>query len=81
MLLQYLLVGILFYYIVKTSRKLIQAVRGELEAPSGRSGFDRSVSSRRPRQSGWQDGTSRSRTHRRHERWDEDIEDAEWEDL
>lgn len=75
MLLQYLLVGILFYYIVKTSRKLIQAVRGELEAPSGRSGS----SNGRPRQSGWQ--TGKSRAHPSCERREGDIEDAKWEDL
>lgn len=78
MLLKYLLVGILFYFIVKTSRNLIRAVRGELNASPRNPRFDE----RSPRD-GWQNGASShpSRTTRRSERWDADIEDAKWEDL
>lgn len=81
MLLKYLLVGILFYFIVKTSRNLIRAVRGELE-PSSRNARFRGTSSNGQRSgTGWQEKASRSGATRRRERWEEDIEDAKWEDL
>ncbi len=80
MLLKYLLIAVLFYFIVKTSRNLIRAVRGELEAPPPRTRFDRS-SNGQPRRSGWQHRASRTRATRPHERWEEDVEDAKWEDL
>lgn len=81
MLLKYLLVAALFYFIVKTSRNLIRAVRGELDGPSYGARFGHPPSDGPTRRSGWRQDTPRTRSTRPHERWEEDIEDAKWEDL
>ena len=76
MLLKYLLVAVIFYFIVKTSRNLMRAVRGELDAP------DRGTRSRRSRSSyGWHQEKSSSNPSGMRRSSEEDIEDAKWEDL
>ena len=81
MLLKYLLVVIIFYFIVKTSGNLMRALRGELDAGYRDTRFqNHSNRDRRRSSSEWTtrgaSGSSRHSTYR-----DEDIEDAEWEDL
>lgn len=81
MLLQYLLVGIIFYYIVKTSGKLMQAIRGGMgDAPHDPRFDPRSRSPRSGSEPQWRDDSGRS-ADRSSARWDDDIEDAKWEDL
>lgn len=78
MLLKYLLVGVIFYFIIKTSRNLMRAVRGELDFSQRDPRFDDPS----PRSQGWQDDTSRRGAQStRSARWKEDVEDAQWEDL
>jgi hypothetical protein len=80
MLLKYLLVVIIFYFIVKTSGNLMRAMRGELDAGYRDTQFRNPSADQRGPSSSWNtrgaQGTSRSSTY-----GDDDIEDAEWEDL
>lgn len=81
MLLKYLLVGIIFYYIVKTSGNLMQAIRGGLGGTDHDPRFDDHTRSSRDRSSTWKSGNDGRSTTGRSEQWDDDIEDAKWEDL
>lgn len=83
MLLKYLLVGIIFYYIVKTSGNLMRAIRSGAEgAPSRDPRFNaRGRSSEGRASSTWQTRSNGRAPERDDERWDGDIEDAKWEDL
>jgi hypothetical protein len=82
MLIKYLLVVIIFYFIVKTSGNLMRALRGELNGPTGDPRFQSRAEREPPRSAsgGWNtrgsNGTSRPGAYR-----DDDIEDAEWEDI
>lgn len=81
MLLKYLLVGIIFYYIVKASGNLMRAMRGELNAPSRDPRFGQQGRNRGPTAaSGWE-ANGRGDGADRNGRWEGDIEDAKWEDL
>lgn len=78
MLFKYLIFAVLFYFIIKASKNLVRAVRGELDAPASRSHVDTS------RPSGWNASSQQRKTSTRTQRsdlWEEDIEDATWEDL
>ncbi|NBB74568.1 MAG: hypothetical protein GVY35_12930 [Bacteroidetes bacterium] len=82
MLLKYLLVGIIFYYIVKTSGNLMQAIRGGLSGMDSDPRFDDHTRSSRTRSgSAWRAKDEGRSSSRRGKRWDGDIEDAKWEDL
>lgn len=80
MLLKYLLVAILFYFIVKTSGNLMRALRGDLDQPPTNQRVGPTASGDHHRtSSGW--STNGQRTSSRQAGWDDDIEDATWEDL
>lgn len=82
MLLKYLLVGIIFYYIVKTSGNLMQAIRGGLGGVDQDPRFgDRTQSSRARSSSTWNTSDEGRSSSRGSDRWEGDVEDAKWEDL
>lgn len=81
MLLKYLLVAIIFYYIVKTSGNLMRAIRSGVEGEHSRDprfGARGRSSSASPT---WQTRSNERSSARNDAHWEDDVEDAKWEDL
>lgn len=73
---EYLILAIIFYFILRTGRNLVGLIRGDGESGSS--------DSTRPSQSEWQGPSPREHTGTAWDEptfWGQDIEDATWHDV